>query len=30
MKILHETNKLKIEFEYELARLIEKSNGNVL
>ena len=30
MKILYETNKLKIEFEYELARLTEKSNGNVL
>lgn len=30
MKILHETEKLKIEFEYELARLTAKSNGEIL
>ncbi|PHS03190.1 MAG: hypothetical protein COA88_15975 [Kordia sp.] len=30
MKILHETEKLKLEFEYELAHLIEKSSGRIL
>jgi len=30
MKILYETDKLKIEFEYELACLIEKSSGEIL
>tara|TARA_R110002072_G_scaffold20671_25_gene74743 strand:+ start:6473 stop:6868 length:396 start_codon:yes stop_codon:yes gene_type:complete len=30
MNILHETEKLKIEYEFELARLTEKSSGNVL
>ncbi len=30
MKILYETEKLKIEYEYELARLTEKSSGKIL
>jgi hypothetical protein len=30
MKIIYETEKLKIEHEYELARLTEKLNGKIL